>query len=168
LNLNDVPQRILKYEGILPLPVRFRRAGRDDMSLLYASCFDHRPLAQFHDSFERALRAQQAGQRLVLVAETEGTLIASGQLVRHADRVEISDVAVAAAYQNQRVGTAVITILSQAAAYAGFGQVEIGVMAGNPDALKLYQRLGFHFLRRIPLPGKAEAIVLGKNVQAPK
>jgi ribosomal protein S18 acetylase RimI-like enzyme len=168
LNLNDVPQQILKYEGFLPLPVCFRRAGRADASLLHMSCFNQQSAAQFHDSFERALRAQQAGQRLVLIAETENKLIASGQLIKHANRVEITDLSVAPAYRNQRVGTALITILTRVAASAGFEQVEIGVMAGNPDALKLYQRLGFHFLRRIPLPGTAEAVVLRKELQTAK
>jgi ribosomal protein S18 acetylase RimI-like enzyme len=167
LNLKEIPQQLLKYEDALPLPVRFRRAERRDASLLYAACFERRSSDQFHASFERALQAQRAGQRLVLVGETDSTPIASGQLIRHANRAEIADLAVAPAYQNQGVGTALITILARVAAFAGFEQVEIGVMAGNSDALKLYQRLGFYLLRRIPLPGDAEALVLGMQLNDP-
>ncbi len=145
--------------------VQFRPARIGDLLSLYRSCYNDRPLPQFRDSFQRAIRAQEAGTRVLLVAKKEETLVGSGQIIAYSHKVEIADLIVAAPFRSQGIGTAIIEILTRLAAYTQFEEVEIGVMAANERALALYKRLGFTPLRELHLADNARAIILSKRIK---
>jgi ribosomal protein S18 acetylase RimI-like enzyme len=145
--------------------VQFRPARIGDLLSLYRSCYSDRPLPQFRDSFQRSIRAQQSGKRVLLVAKKEETLVGSGQIIAYNHKVEIADLIVAPAYRSQGIGTAIIEILIRLAAYTPFEEVEIGVMAANKRALALYKRLGFTPLRELQLADEARAIILRRRIK---
>ena len=135
------------------------------MRPLHRSCFEERPLAQFRDSFYRSLEAQGRGQRLHLLALQERLPIGAGQLIAYTSSVEIADLAVSPAHRNAGLGTALITILSHIACYAGYSNVEICVMKENARALTLYRRLGFALDRELTITGTASVLVLCKPLE---
>lgn len=145
--------------------VRFRPARIGDLLSLYRSCYDDRPLPQFRDSFQRSIRAQGTGTRVLLVAQKEETLVGSGQIIAYNHKVEIADLIVAPPYRNQGIGTAIIQVLIRLATYTQFDEVEIGVMAANERALALYKRLGFKPLRELQLADEARAIILRRRIR---
>lgn len=158
------PAETLQASGTLPPDVRFRPARIGDLLSLYRSCYQDRPLAQFRDSFQRALRAQAARTRVLLVAEKGSSLVGSGQLIAYNHKIEIADLIVAEPYRNQGIGSALIEVLIRLAGYTPFEEVEIGVMAGNERALALYRKLGFTPVRELQMAGQARAIILRKAV----
>lgn len=135
------------------------------MKSLHQSCFADRPLAQFRDSFRRALAAQRSGRSLTLLALSDGAPVASGQLVCYSSSVEIADLVVAPVHRGQGVGTALIDVLSRVARYAGYDSVEICVMRGNERARALYERLGFVQDREFTIRDEASVIVLRKELE---
>lgn len=90
----------------------------------------------------------------------------SAKLIAYVHRVEIADLVVDTPYRDRGIGTALIAILVQIAAHAGFSSVEIGVMAANERALALYKRLGFRVKGELALPGEARALILHKTTTA--
>lgn len=144
----------------------FRAARKSDFSELRSNCYPDRPLSQFRDSFERSLHKQSTGSCLHLIVEKDGDIVASGQLVgyRHRDLAEIADLSVAVAQRGTGIGTALIDVLTKLAGHANYTHLEIGVMAGNTQALALYRRLGFERVREISLPGEARALILRSHL----
>lgn len=143
-----------------------RAARKSDFSALHSNCYPDRPLSQFRESFERSLRRQSRGSCLHLIAEKGGDIVGSGQLVgyRHQKVAEIADLSVASAHRGSGIGTALIHVLTKLAEHVDYLHLEIGVMAGNTQALALYRRLGFEQAREIRLPGEARALILRKEL----
>ena len=163
-HFSDLPQFLFAPPPGCPPWVAFRPAREADLRLLHQSCFSERPLAQFRDSFYRSIEAQRRGQRLHLLALEGGLPTGAGQVIAYTSSVEIADLAVAPTHRGKGLGTALITILSQIAHYAGYGGVEIYVMRENERALALYRRLGFVEDRELTLTGTASVLVLYKEV----
>jgi GNAT superfamily N-acetyltransferase len=99
------------------------------------------------------LAAQAEGRCDVLVAEVGGRVVGTGLLrqepqdARVVERFgalpEISDLQVHPDEQGQGHGTALVEAACARAAAAGHRRVGIGVAVDNPDAARLYLRLGF-------------------------
>lgn len=123
-------------------------------------------MAQFGDSFRRALASQHSGRSLYLVALDGDAPVASGQLVCYSSSVEIADLVVAPPYRGQGLGTALVSVLSNVARRAGYDSVEICVMRGNNRARALYERLGFVHDREFTVTDAASVIVLRKEFDA--
>lgn len=64
------------------------------------------------------------------------------RITRTADRIELSGIQLLPAFQRHGIGTAIIEGLKAQAAAAGM-PVDLDVGKDNPDARKLYERLGF-------------------------
>lgn len=161
-DLNDLPRTLYLPPPETPRRVTFRVARSSDLRSLHQACFAERPLAQFGDGFRRALTVQRSGRCVYLVAEEAKRPIATGQLIVYGDNVEIADVAVAPDWRGRGVGTALITVLTRIATYAGFDSVEICVMQDNVRARALYERLGFVLDRSFTLTESATVAVLRK------
>lgn len=85
---------------------------------------------------------------LMLVAEADGRLIASGALSPCGSRCKIRhraglSIAVSAAYWGQGLGSAIFAALLACAKDAGYTLLELGVMADNVRAVALYEKFGF-------------------------
>ena len=71
-------------------------------------------------------------------------VIGAGHVGRYGQKGEIADVIIAPPHRGQGLGTALVQALMQIAAEQNWLPLEIGVMANNRRALRLYKRLGFH------------------------
>lgn len=162
---NQLPPSLYTNPPTAPSWVTFRPARASDLKALHENCFADRPLTQFGDSFRRALAAQRSGRSLYLIALVGGAPIASGQVIRYSNSVEIADLVVAPDYRGQGLGTALIDVLSRVARYAGYDSVEICVMRGNSRARALYERLGFVHDRELTLTDAASVDVLRKELK---
>lgn len=101
------------------------------------------------ESWQRSLDGEVA----VLVGELRsGALIASGgvRLTAVPGIGELWMLAVHPFWQSLGVGTALIEALEGRAAAAGHRQVQLGVELDNPDAERLYRRLGYRPCGRRP------------------
>lgn len=163
-SFDDIPAQAF-IPGYKPdIKITIRRARSADMKPLHEACFPERSLAQFGDSFRRSLEAQENGKRVHLVALSGKEMVGSGQLVRFSDVAEIADLAVAPAYQGQGIGTALISVLEEIAFFAGYRDVEIGVMKANRQAVALYKRLGYMEERTLSIGDSAKVLVLRKSL----
>lgn len=160
--LDDIPHALLIPTTPPGQRLAIRQARRGDLKVIYDACFAERSLAQFGDSFRRSLDEQEAGRRLHLVAFDGDDLVASGQLTRFSNLLEISDLAVAETHRGLGIGTALISVFEKIARYTGFDTLEIGVMKENHRARALYQRLGYVEDRELRLGKAATALVLRK------
>lgn len=164
-DLSRLPPSLYTRPPTAPAWVTFRAARASDLKSLHQACFADRPLAQFGDSFRRALATQRSGRSLYLVALAQGTPVACGQLVCYSNSVEIADLAVAPDHRGQGLGTALIGVLARVARYGGYDGVEICVMRGNDRARALYERLGFVPDREFTLTDTATVIVMRKSLE---
>lgn len=161
-DLSDLPSKLYLPPPEAPPRVSFRVARSSDLRSLHQACFAERSLPQFGEGFRRALAAQRNGRCIYLVAVEAKRPIAAGQLTVYGNNVEIADVAVAPDCRGRGVGTALITVLTRIASFAGFESVEICVMQGNVRARALYERLGFILDRSFSLTESATVTVLRK------
>lgn len=74
-------------------------------------------------------------------------LVRDTRRCRH--RAELG-IAILRDYWDRGLGTAMVRACLEAAAGAGFEQVELGVCADNPRAIRTYERLGFRAVGTIP------------------
>jgi RimJ/RimL family protein N-acetyltransferase len=92
-------------------------------------------------------RVEAAPGSVVLVADVDGALV--GMLDFHAYRhpqrqhTGIVGMSVAADWRGQGIGTALLGALFRWAPGQGVRRVELEVLANNPGAIRLYERLGF-------------------------
>lgn len=161
-----LPRRLLLPPDKTATSLSFRTVRPEDLSPLYHTCYPHYALPYFVAGFQRTLREQMAGGCVHLVVEAAGQgIVGSGQLVRYTGtRAEIADLAVAASWRDQGVGTALIRVLTRIAQEAGIRHLEIGATEDNRQALALYRRLSFAPLREIELPGGGLAFFLVKEL----
>lgn len=88
-----------------------------------------------------ANRARQRGDGFLAVVD--GQRCGFGMITLWSRVAEISDLVVDPAYRGQGIGTALIRYLCEVAVHYHYVTVEIGVMADNQPAHRLYERLGF-------------------------
>ncbi len=125
----------------LEVPLRFRDLEPEDLpDLEWSGGPAHlQVLAQ-------AWEESAIGDVAVLVGEIgNGHLIACGgvRLTRYPDVAELWMLSVAGSWQGLGVGSALIGALEDAASRRGHDQVQLSVELDNPDADRLYRRLGY-------------------------
>lgn len=122
----------------------WRWAGAKDAAALHTLFFIMETWDVFYPRFMDWLRWQERGRMVYMLVEREGQLVGQGQLfLGPGTRGEIANVNVAAAYQNQGIGTTILNRLVQYAQIHAYTVVEISVAISNHRAQALYQRLGF-------------------------
>ena len=127
-------------------PYSMRPVCRDDVDGLRRVCWAGKSVSYCADRTRRVMQSyvRRQGLGVIVLDETRQRIIAYGQIMRLAKRVEISDLIVAQAYRGQGVGTAMIQYLIQEMRrLQTLCCVEIGVLVSNTRALALYRRLGF-------------------------
>jgi ribosomal protein S18 acetylase RimI-like enzyme len=104
--------------------------------------FDER---QWRTDFGKWTTEQVQGQSpgtMTSVVEVGNERIGRLRITRTADRIELSGIQLLPGFQRHGIGTAVIEDLKAQAAVAGI-PLDLGVEKDNPDARRLYERLGF-------------------------
>jgi ribosomal protein S18 acetylase RimI-like enzyme len=123
--------------------ITLRLATLQDLDQIHAMCWQSSSIEDAHDKLAWVLRFATKGRGLAIVATTKNEeIVAYGQWLMWHERAEIADLFVKENWRSTGVGTALITHLRQDA-LRHTQTIEIGVMADNPRALALYQRLGF-------------------------
>lgn len=89
---------------------------------------------------ERLFARQDRGESLYLTAWLGGAPVGQGEVVFASPR-ELRSLHVAAAHRGRGIGTALIRAAEQASREAG--ELIVGVGLDNPDARRLYERLGY-------------------------
>ena len=104
--------------------------------------FDER---QWREGFGEWTREQVRGEipnSTTSVIEVNNERAGRLRITRTADYIELSGIQLLPGIQRNGIGTAIIENLKAQAAAAGI-PVDLGVEKDNPNARKLYQRLGF-------------------------
>lgn len=133
----------LLAEFTVALPVRIRVCLEEDLEALewFGLFTEHREI--IHNTY----RAQERGEMLMLVAETNG--FPSGQAwlnlaeKRAQDRGCLWALRVLPALQKLGIGTRLLAAAEDALRNRGFTSIELGVEKDNPGARRLYERLGY-------------------------
>lgn len=89
---------------------------------------------------EQFFERQQAGEIIFLVGWLAGDPVGTGVLTR-GRRPELKNLNVREAFRGNGVGAAIVAAAEELA--AEFGLLVIGVGLDNPDARRLYERLGY-------------------------
>lgn len=110
------------------------------------------------------LQCEQRGRGQGIVVQDENRIIAYGQVTQWGREAEISELIVLEAYRGYGVGTAMIQYLVNVARQIPVWRIAIGVMADNPRALALYERLGFTDRRTLTLPEQGDMYYLHLNL----
>jgi ribosomal protein S18 acetylase RimI-like enzyme len=146
--------------------LRFRPARAADGVSLHVACFPDESPQRYAARFQRALRAQQRGDRLVLLAceaSPRGPILGTGQLILIAQgRAEIAELHVRADRRSEGVGSALLTVLERVARHAGCRKLEIVVSGDNERAQRLYRQMGYTQSRELQVPQGYSAFLLTK------
>ncbi|MCA9915667.1 MAG: GNAT family N-acetyltransferase, partial [Anaerolineae bacterium] len=127
----------------LHLQVRLRVAQREDIPKLeWYGQYLH-----FRNLFRRTYHEQQAGKRLMLLADLNNFPI--GHIFIHFKTTEepyayLYSFRVMEMFQRQGVGTRLIHSAEAIVTQRGLNHVTIAVAKANKDALRLYKRLDYH------------------------
>ncbi|MFK4087093.1 GNAT family N-acetyltransferase [Kribbella sp. NPDC020789] len=101
------------------------------------------PDAEWREGYAEWTREQIAEDPTgTSVIELEGRPIGRLRVTRHPASIELCGIQLHPSTQGQGIGTAIIRDLQQEAATRGV-PLELGVEHGNPNARRLYDRLGF-------------------------
>jgi RimJ/RimL family protein N-acetyltransferase len=101
----------------------------------------------------KALSLLEKDEKLFLVAEVEGKVVASSELqVRGADKEEIGviGIIVRKGYRNLGIGTEIMKTLLEQAVFFGLRTVTVNTFATNKRAIHVYEKVGFVQSRIIP------------------
>lgn len=141
----ETPQKIKDLLALLPLDLNY-------LPDLQQACWPELPVIDAQNLVSEVLARHRRGYAWGTVAAVKDQVVGFGQLARWGGKTaEICDLVVAAAWRGKGIGTAIITNLVETARRQGFQAVEIGVAESNPQALSLYQRLGFEEYKRVLL-----------------
>ena len=139
----------------LPANLTIRAATDDDISfltevVLEATRVQGRMPADFNErewrnGFGKWTAQQVRGEldgNATSVIEVDGQRVGRLRVIRSGDRVELAGIQLHPRVQRRGIGTAIVESLKAEAA-AACVPVELGVEYDNPDARRLYSRLGF-------------------------
>lgn len=93
----------------------------------------------YHD-FESAL---QKDYYTFVVAEEHGEIIGQAGMIQSLDEADLTNVAVAKAYRNQKIASRLLEYLFQLGSARGVRAFTLEVRESNQAALALYEKLGF-------------------------
>ncbi|MBI5669058.1 MAG: GNAT family N-acetyltransferase [Chloroflexi bacterium] len=130
---------------VVPLSITLRQALRTDIPKLewYGQYIHYRNL------FRRAYREQQMGRRLILVADCNGFPVGHIfiQFIEPDDgsrrRAYLYSFRVMEMFRGQGIGTRLIEEAEAVIRQRGYPWITISVAKDNPDAKRLYERLGY-------------------------
>ncbi|MEL6403690.1 MAG: GNAT family N-acetyltransferase [Chloroflexota bacterium] len=138
----EYPRALMLPDSVFTLrPVRMT-----DIDGLRCACWRDKSVSYCADRIRRMSQSQARKQGLGVVVEGDAdcAVLAYGQIMRLAKRVEISDLIVAETHRSQGIGTAMIQyLIHEMRQMRQLTQIEIGVLVRNTRALTLYRRLGF-------------------------
>ncbi|PJF42849.1 MAG: hypothetical protein CUN55_09505 [Phototrophicales bacterium] len=129
----------------------FRQVQLSDVVQLHQNCWSETSSAYVEDLVRRAIRLYEQKRGGAIVALHNERAIGYGMLTIWGTLGEISDLIVTPAYRRQGIGTCIIHQICFLAIDLGIYEVEIGALAENVDAIRLYERLGFVRHRQLTL-----------------
>ena len=104
-------------------------------------------MTRFREVTRRNYERAQRGEVVYLVAELEGHPVGQIQIdqtKRHDENVAVIwAFRVKPSHQNQGIGTQLLQAAEHAIRENGYAIAELGVAKDNPDAKRLYERLGY-------------------------
>ena len=113
----------------------------------------------FRRLYRQAMRDARRGNRALLVAEIEGQIVGQlfvqynlirSDLINEAHSAYLHAFRVRPAYRNLRVGTRLMQTAETHLIDRGYRRALIAVAQDNPDARRLYERLGYRFYAEDP------------------
>ena len=135
--------------------VMIRPIRRGDAANLQANCFSGNTLEEVRQQIESLLDDLAGGHTLRLVAEVDGTVVGSADLVRETHRLkrhraEWAGVVVCGPYQGRGIARALLQETLRQAASWGIELLMVGARGGTP-AEEVYRHLGFREHSRLPV-----------------
>jgi ribosomal protein S18 acetylase RimI-like enzyme len=104
--------------------------------------FDERQWRQAFSKWTMEQVRDQGPDKTTSVVEVDNERAGRLRITRTADCIELCGIQLLPGFQRHGIGTAIVEDLKAQAAGAGI-PVDLGVEKDNPDARKLYERLGF-------------------------
>ena len=106
--------------------------------------------------------------RCCLVARARAQVVGYGAVLQQLDEAHVTDLAVAAGWRRQGVGTALLEELVRRVRERGALAVTLEVRAGNTAAQELYRRRGFvvEGRRRGYYPDGEDALILWRHLRS--
>jgi len=101
----------------------------------------------------RQLVSREKGELIHFVAEVDGKVVASAEIRKrrgHQKHVGVLGIAVKSGYRRLGIATKLIEVLLEEAKKQGLKVIILDVYEKNLPALKLYKRMGFKEVGRIP------------------
>ncbi len=127
----------------LNVPISIRHAVEDDLPLLEW----HGLITPYRELLHKAFARAEAGEVLYLVADRGGFPVGQVQvdLTKRRDQntAVIWALRVLPAFQNLGIGTRLIRAAETLIEARGYALVELSVEQDNPNAKRLYERLGY-------------------------
>jgi ribosomal protein S18 acetylase RimI-like enzyme len=140
------------YNLKVNLSVTIRKAVRADLPKLELDG----QFTKFRNIFRRAFREMQQGQRLMLVAECNDTLIGRLFILFRSNDKTIADgrtraylysFFITTTFRGLGLGTHMVQYAERTLAERGYQYATIAVAKDNPGAYRLYERLGYIVMR---------------------
>ncbi len=141
-----------------PAGVRLRPALMEEETAVMAL---RRGCGWTAETVPQQFRAMREGRRQIWIAECEGYLVGTitvewiaddRQLADGASTAHISNLVVHPTYRRRGIGRGLIAAVEQEARRRGFRMMTIGVDEGNDYARRLYERLGYRFIKDVYAP----------------
>lgn len=156
------PMLFFEPPSAVPAAVQFRLAQAADWPGLHQGCYSQQTQVDTQPMFARALKRQENGQGMHLLACQSSDIVGSAQLIWRGRAAELADIVVSPLWRGQGIGTALIQILEVQAAAHDWRPFEIGVESDNRRAYALYLRLGYKLERAITIQNGRTAYILQK------
>lgn len=159
----DTPPLLTSWHKQLP-QITLRPLHATDIESLHEHCYPDQELIALHAKLESSLAWQEKGQRVhIVVVDLDQRVIGAGHVGRYGRKAEIADIIISPNARNQGFGSALTQHLCYIAKEQQWHPLEIGVLAENRGALRLYKRLGFHQIQAITLVRGETAFILSYN-----
>ncbi len=103
------------------------------------------------------IRNMLEGEEIPVMADFEGRVAGDASIVRKSGRARhygVLGIAISKDFRNIGLGSKLISMLLDMAKKDGLKLVELSVYANNPGALRLYKKLGFAEVGKVPKGGQ--------------